>query len=61
MSGTAIVTIPWKYAASYWDEVRHAWILEAGQYEVHVVDGIGKRAPLIESVEAADTVWWNGV
>lgn len=60
-SELAKVSIPWKYAASYWDEVRHAWILEAGKYEVHVVDGLGQQEPLVESVEAGRTVWWNGV
>jgi beta-glucosidase len=50
-----------KYAASYWDEVREAWIVEKDTYEVLVGntssgDGILKGAFQVEK-----TTWWNGL
>jgi beta-glucosidase len=50
-----------KYAASYWDEVREAWIVEKDTYEVLVGntssgDGILKGAFQVEK-----TTWWTGL
>ncbi|KAK5126087.1 hypothetical protein LTR85_011442 [Meristemomyces frigidus] len=58
---TATVEIPLKYAASYWDEIRSSWIMEAGEYDVEVVDGSGKQDALKGSVVVDKTVWWNGL
>jgi len=56
------VDIEVKYAASFWDEVRNAWIVEKDVYEVIVggssEEGIGE---VRDSFEIAQTSWWNGV
>ncbi|KAK5175777.1 beta-glucosidase [Saxophila tyrrhenica] len=58
---TAKVEIPLKYAASYWDEIREAWVMEQGSYEFEVVDGTGAQEGLVGSVEVGKTGWWNGL
>lgn len=60
-SATAVIEVPLKYAASYWDEIREAWIMEAGDYEFQLSDGRNRQNPLIGSVEVAATSWWNGL
>ncbi|KAK5133616.1 hypothetical protein LTR08_007564 [Meristemomyces frigidus] len=60
-SVTATVAIPLKYAASYWDEIRCAWVMEAGAYDVEVVDGSGRQDALRETVAVEQTAWWTGL
>lgn len=59
-SATATVEIALKYACSYWDEIREAWAVEAGEYGIEVVDGTGAQEGLRDSVTAAG-FWWNGL
>ncbi|KZF23064.1 glycoside hydrolase family 3 protein [Xylona heveae TC161] len=54
------LTLNVKYAASFWDESRHAWIIEHGQYDV-LVGNSSANVPLQASFSVADTTWWNGV
>jgi beta-glucosidase len=62
-SKTATVELESKYAASYWDEERDKWCVEAGDYEVivsdssEVKDGKAVRA----SFRVQETYWWNGL
>ncbi|KAF2755591.1 beta-glucosidase [Pseudovirgaria hyperparasitica] len=49
-----------KYAASWWDEERDAWIMEKGVFDVLVGDSSAK-ADLKGEFEVAKTVWWNGL
>lgn len=59
-SKTAEVSIQTKYAASFWDEVRDAWIMEKDGYQVLVGTSSGK--PLLKgSFEVEKTSWWNGL
>ena len=60
-SQTAKVEVPLKYAASYWDEVRESWILEAGKYDIEVTDGTGNQQSLLSTIEVSTTLWWNGL
>lgn len=60
-SATATVEIPLKYAASYWDEIRGSWIMEAGKYDIEVVDGRGAQEALTDIVTVDRTVWWKGL
>lgn len=52
-----------KYASSFWDERRAAWIMEKGEYRVIVADSssITKSNSLEKSYEIEKTVWWNGL
>ena len=58
---TAKVEIPLKYATSYWDEIRDAWIMENGRYDVEVTDGMGRQESLRSTYSLAKTTWWNGL
>jgi beta-glucosidase len=55
------VTIELKYATSFWDEVRDAWISEKDSYEVIVGGSSDEVGALRGSFEVAKTSWWNGL
>lgn len=58
----ATVDIELKYAASFWDEVRNAWVIEKDEYEVLVGDSssLGEGS-LKGKFEVGKTSWWNGL
>ena len=49
-----------KYAASFWDETRDAWVMEKDQYEVLVGDS-SASTPLKGEFVVEKTSWWNGL
>ena len=49
-----------KYAISFWDEGRDAWIVEKGKYGVLVGTSSQGRF-LEETVEEGQTWWWTGL
>ncbi|RFU32983.1 hypothetical protein B7463_g3316, partial [Scytalidium lignicola] len=51
-----------KYAVSFWDEVRSAWIMEKDEYEVLLSDSsaLGDGS-LKGKFEVQKTTWWNGL
>ncbi len=54
------VNIKKKYAASFWDEEREAWVVEKGKYKILV--GNSSRCDFAEAVfEIEQTWWWNGL
>jgi beta-glucosidase len=55
------VSIEVKYAASFWDEVREAWIMERDGYEVLVSNSSNAESALKGSFEVQKTSWWNGL
>lgn len=59
-SRTVEVPIEVKYAASFWDEVRNAWIVEKDEYAV-LVGTSSKEVPLKETFDVEKTFWWNGI
>jgi len=59
-SKTVEVPIEVKYAASFWDEVRNAWITEKDEYAV-LVGTTSKDVPLKETFTVEKTTWWNGI
>ncbi|EXJ81029.1 beta-glucosidase [Capronia epimyces CBS 606.96] len=60
--GTEIVdtVISKKYAASFWDEARDAWVMEKDVYDVLVGDS-SASTPLKGNFQVHETSWWNGV
>ena len=54
------VIISKKYAASFWDEDRDAWIMEEDKYDVLVGDS-SANTPLKGSFQVKKTSWWNGL
>jgi beta-glucosidase len=54
------VYIEMKYATSFWDEVRRAWISERGIYDV-LVGNSSANMPLRGTFEITKTEWWNGL
>ncbi|KAI0596160.1 beta-glucosidase [Biscogniauxia sp. FL1348] len=60
---TVVVEVPTKYAASYWDEQRDQWCVEAGEYEVIVSDSSEvKEGKAVKSVfTIPETFWWSGL
>ncbi|TVY67525.1 putative beta-glucosidase I [Lachnellula suecica] len=54
------VPIEVKYAASFWDEVRKAWIVEKDEYAV-LVGTSSQEVPLKGTFEVEKTFWWNGI
>ena len=56
------VSIPLKYAASFWDEGRDAWIMEKGQYAVLVgTSSVMGPGSMEGQFEIGETSWWNGL
>jgi len=49
-----------KYATSFWDEGRDAWVSEKGKYTVLVGDS-SADTPLKEGFEVKKTMWWRGL
>lgn len=60
---TVTVDLETKYAASYWDEERSKWCVEAGEYEVVVSDSseVREGKALKGSFKVAETSWWSGI
>lgn len=56
----ATVEVPKKYAASFWDELKDAWIMEEDEYDVLVGDS-SANTPLKGSFEVGKTSWWKGL
>ncbi|TVY48496.1 putative beta-glucosidase I [Lachnellula occidentalis] len=54
------IPIETKYAASFWDEVRNAWVMEKDEYAV-LVGTTSKEVPLKETFTVEKTSWWNGI
>ena len=50
-----------KYAASFWDEERDAWIVEKGKYRTMVRCSSGQFASLVGEFEVKETWWWSGL
>lgn len=59
-SATATVEIPFKYATSYWNEIRDSWISEADEYEVLFGNSSADIAATA-SFEVKETTYWNGI
>lgn len=55
------VPIEVKYAASFWDEVRDAWVVEKDTYEVVVGNSSAGEGALKGTFEVETTSWWNGL
>ncbi|KAL8243583.1 hypothetical protein R6Q59_009841 [Mikania micrantha] len=56
----AQVKLSKKYACSFWDEERDAWVMEKGNYTVHVGD-CSANVPLTTDFEVPKSVWWRGL
>ena len=56
----AEVKLSKKYAASFWDETREAWVMEKDRYEVLVGDS-SANTPLKGEFTVEKTSWWNGL
>ncbi|KAH7375385.1 beta-glucosidase [Plectosphaerella cucumerina] len=51
-----------KYAAAYWDEDRHEWCVEAGDYDVIVSDSSAVSDKAVKgSFTVEETYWWSGL
>jgi beta-glucosidase len=55
------VSIQLKYATSYWDEIREAWIAEKDTYEVLIGNTSAGEGILKGAFQVEKTSWWNGV
>ena len=55
------VAIELKYATSFWDEVRSAWIMEKDSYSVIVGGSSDESNSLRSSFKVEKTSWWNGL
>ena len=54
------VELEMKYAASFWDEDRDAWVVEKGKYAVLV--GTSSQDDFLKgSFEVEETSWWTGL
>ncbi|PCD22024.1 hypothetical protein AU210_015826 [Fusarium oxysporum f. sp. radicis-cucumerinum] len=61
-SERATVEAQTKYAAAYWDETRHQWCVEAGEYEVIVSDSSAVSDKAVRgSFKVDETYWWIGL
>ncbi|KFY44503.1 hypothetical protein V495_03419 [Pseudogymnoascus sp. VKM F-4514 (FW-929)] len=57
------VKVQTKYATSFWDEARDAWISEKGTYKIFASDSsqLVEGRYLEGNFEVAKTSWWNGI
>ena len=55
------ISIESKYATSFWDEVRDAWIVEKDEYEVMVGGSSNGKGAVRGSFAIGKTTWWNGL
>lgn len=56
------VEVQSKYAAAYWDEDRHQWCVEEGEYEVIASDSSVVSAKAVKgSFTVKETYWWTGL
>jgi beta-glucosidase len=55
------IVIETKYATSFWDEVREAWISEKDSYTVIVGTTSAEKNALTAGFEVEKTTWWNGL
>jgi beta-glucosidase len=55
------ISLELKYAASFWDEVREAWIVEKGEFELLVGGSSSGEGALTGGFEVGKTWWWNGL
>lgn len=55
------VPIEVKYATSFWDEVRDAWVVEKDTYEVVAGNSSAGEGALKGTFEVEATSWWNGI
>jgi beta-glucosidase len=56
------VSIETKYAASFWDEIRNAWVVEKDGYEVLAGGSSDVESGLLKGEFAVEkTSWWNGL
>ena len=58
---TVDVSIDVKYAASFWDEGRNAWIVEKDEYEVIVGGSSDEKGSVKGAFKLEATSWWNGI
>jgi beta-glucosidase len=55
------VSIETKYATSFWDEIRNAWVSERDTYEVIAGGSSDEVGSVRGSFEVEKTSWWNGL
>lgn len=55
--------IEMKYAASFWDEERRAWMIEKDTYTVLVANSsqASEESTLVDTFKVTETNWWNGL
>jgi len=49
-----------KYATSFWDEAKNAWVMEKDVFDVLVGDS-SANTPLKAQVKVRRTEWWTGL
>lgn len=54
------ITLSRKYAASFWDEARHAWIMEKDTFDILVGDSSASATPS-GTFKIHQTKWWRGL
>ncbi|KAG9672592.1 glycoside hydrolase family 3 protein, partial [Aureobasidium melanogenum] len=59
---TVELKVALKYAISFWDESRNAWLSEKGKYKAIVSDSSTTSNSAVEDTfEVQKTKWWNGL
>lgn len=55
------VEVGFKYATSFWDEIRNAWVMEKDSFEVIVGTSSVDDNALKGNFKVETTSWWNGL
>ncbi len=55
------IVLETKYAASFWDELRDAWVVEKDEFEVIVVGSSDTKGALRGKFEVEKTFYWKGL
>ncbi|KAH0414603.1 glycoside hydrolase family 3 protein, partial [Aureobasidium melanogenum] len=59
---TVNLKVALKYATSFWDESRNAWLSEKGKYKAIVSESSAASESAVEDTfEVEKTKWWNGL
>lgn len=58
---TVEIPMSLKYACSFWDEQKRAWVMERGTFDVLVGTSSADESMLTASFDVPKTTWWNGL
>jgi beta-glucosidase len=57
---TIEISVPLKYATSFWDESRHSWVSQSDDYSVHIASS-SSDVRLVGKFKTLKNIYWKGL